>query len=139
MKLIAVTIMQFKNDRPLFNIEGIASFCFIQRIEILMMIGQVNRVRTQQELFELFKFEQLDRPITQSLVNKVERKIRETSTVDHHSKINEEAKLNFLLVMKENPTQHLQKSKLKLRYTSCNWDICFYADRSNKPAEMQVP
>lgn len=85
-----------------------------QRIEILMMIGYGDRVRTQQEVVGLFNTKYPDRPITQSTVSKLERKFRETGSVDDLPKvgrpnINEETKLNVLLAMEENPHNSLRR------------------------------
>lgn len=53
-----------------------------QGIEILMIVGYGDIVRTQQEVVELFNTKYPDRPITQSAVNKVEKKFRDIGSVD---------------------------------------------------------
>jgi len=45
-----------------------------QRIEILMMIGYGDRVRTQHEVCVLFNNKYPEKPINQSVVSKIERK-----------------------------------------------------------------
>lgn len=45
-----------------------------QRIEILMMVGYGDRIRTQAEVCELFNDKYPERPITRSVVSKIEKK-----------------------------------------------------------------
>lgn len=79
-----------------------------RRIEILMMIGYGDRARTQEEVCVLFNTKYPDRSISQSTVSKIERKYRETGSVDDLPKkgrpvIDEDTKLNVFLAMEENP------------------------------------
>lgn len=79
-----------------------------QRIEILTMIGYGDRTRTQLEVCALFNTKYPDRQITQSTVSKIERKFRDTGSVQDLPKrgrptLNEDTKLNILLAMEENP------------------------------------
>lgn len=79
-----------------------------QRIEILMMIGYGDRVRTQHDVCVLFNHKYPDRPINQSVVSKIEKKFQNTGSVEDRPKtgrpvINEETKLNVLLAVEENP------------------------------------
>ena len=73
-----------------------------QRIEILMMIGYGDRIRTQQEV----KYPA--RPITISTVSKLEKKFRETGSVEDIPRkgrptIPDDKKLDILLAMEEDP------------------------------------
>lgn len=84
------------------------SLSVTQRIEILMMIGYGDRVRTQQQVCTLFNAKYPERPITQSVVSKIERKFRETGSAEDRPKtgrpaLDEETKLNILLTFEENP------------------------------------
>lgn len=80
-----------------------------ERIEILMMIGYGDRVRTQEEVCHLFNAKYPNRnPISQSTVSRVEARFRETGHVKDRPKsgrpdIAEETKINVLLTLQENP------------------------------------
>lgn len=78
-----------------------------ERIEILMMIGYGNRMRTQMEVCEIYNAKYPDRPrISQSTVSKIEKKYRDLGHVrDNYTKgrssISEEKQLNVLLAVEE--------------------------------------
>jgi hypothetical protein len=79
-----------------------------QRIEILMMIGYGDRIRTQQEVCILFNTKYPARPITRSTVSKLEIKFRETGSVEDIPRkgrptIPDDKKLDILLAMEEDP------------------------------------
>ncbi|KAJ8958932.1 hypothetical protein NQ318_019702 [Aromia moschata] len=79
-----------------------------QRIEILLFIGCGNKTRTQQEVCNLFNAKYPDNPITQSTVNKIESKFRETGDVKDlpksgRPKITQDKKIDIVLSMEENP------------------------------------
>lgn len=81
-----------------------------QRIEILMMLGYGDRIRTQQEVCNIFNQKYPDRsPITRSIVSRIETKLRETGNVNDKPKsgrpkvMNEERCLQVLLEVEENP------------------------------------
>ncbi|KAJ8932897.1 hypothetical protein NQ318_008415 [Aromia moschata] len=79
------------------------------RIEILMMIGVGDRMRTQQEVCRLFHEMHPDRePVSQSTVSRIERKYRELGHVRMHQrqgrpKINENVQQDVILSALENP------------------------------------
>lgn len=78
-----------------------------ERIEILMMIGYGDRVRTQQEVCHLFNEKYPDRvPIMQSTVSKIEQKFRQLGHVRDAPKlgrprINQDKELDLLLSVQE--------------------------------------
>ena len=80
----------------------------MQRIEILMMIGYGDRMRTQIEVCQLFNHKYPDQQISQSTVSRVEQKFRNVGHVrdlprsgrPNHS---EETRLNILLSVEDNP------------------------------------
>lgn len=80
-----------------------------ERIEILMMIGFGDRVRTQQEVCNLFNANHPNRPpITRSTVSKIELKFTEHGHVrdlpkGRPAKISEESKLDVVLEITNNP------------------------------------
>lgn len=82
-----------------------------QRIEILMMIGYGNRVRTQQEVCELFNQKYPNRPpISQSTVSKIERKFIQFGHVRDvprcgRPQVDENKQLEVLLAVQDN--QHV--------------------------------
>lgn len=79
-----------------------------ERIEILMMIGYGDRMRTQLEVSELFNNKYPNRaPISQSTISKIEKKYRDLGHVrDNYVKgrptISEDVQLNVLLSVEEN-------------------------------------
>ncbi|KAJ8949620.1 hypothetical protein NQ318_007383 [Aromia moschata] len=79
------------------------------RIEILMMIGVGDRMRTQQEVCRLFHEMHPDRePVSQSTVSRIERKYRELGHVrdaprQGRPKINENVQQDVILSALENP------------------------------------
>ncbi|KAJ8954606.1 hypothetical protein NQ318_003139 [Aromia moschata] len=79
------------------------------RIEILMMIGVGDRMRTQQEVCRLFHEVHPDRePVSQSTVSRIERKYRELGHVrdaprQGRPKINENVQQDVILSALENP------------------------------------
>lgn len=80
-----------------------------QKIDVLIMIGCGDKTRTQSEVREMFNAKYPDRPISQATVSRIERKFRETGHVRDSSKagpnvqINEEAQLDVLLSVEEDP------------------------------------
>ncbi|XP_030754949.1 uncharacterized protein LOC115881550 [Sitophilus oryzae] len=79
-----------------------------QRIEVLMIIGYGDRVRTQKEVCVLFNNKYPEMTIFQSTLSRIENKFRETGSVDNLSKsgrpsVSEEAKTNIFLSFEENP------------------------------------
>ncbi|KAJ8960459.1 hypothetical protein NQ318_013743 [Aromia moschata] len=79
-----------------------AQLTVTQRIEILIFIGCGNKIRTQQELCNLFNAKYPDNPITQSTVSKIESKFRETGDVKDLPKSGH-TKIDIVLSMEENP------------------------------------
>ncbi|KAJ8934736.1 hypothetical protein NQ318_001557 [Aromia moschata] len=78
-----------------------------QRIEILIFIGCGNKIRTQQEVCNLFNAKYPDNPIIQSTVSKVESKFRETGHVKDlpksgRPKITQDKKIDIVLSIEEN-------------------------------------
>lgn len=79
-----------------------------ERIEILMMVGYGDRIRSHEEACNLFNEEHPDRPpIARSTVSRLVSKFLETGSVKDVSrqgrpKINDETKLNVLLAVQEN-------------------------------------
>lgn len=80
-----------------------------ERIEVLMMIGFGDRVRSQEEVCNLFNENHPDRPaITRSTVSKIESKFRRYGHVRDLPKgrpprVSEETVLNVLLETQDNP------------------------------------
>ena len=80
-----------------------------ERIEILMMVGYGDRLRSHQETCELFNQEHANRPpIARSTVSRIVAKFSETGSVrdlprQGHLPISDETKLNVLLETEENP------------------------------------
>lgn len=80
-----------------------------QRIEVLMMIGYGDRVRSHQEVCQLFREKYPDQPISQSTVSRIENKFREHGVVKNLPKsgrpvtLNENAQLDVLLEIENNP------------------------------------
>lgn len=80
-----------------------------ERIEILMMVGYGDRLRTHDEACVLFNQEHPDRqPIARSTVSKLVAKFTETGSVKDlprqgRPRISEEVRLNVLLEAEENP------------------------------------
>lgn len=79
------------------------------RIEILILIGQGDRSRTQAEVAGIFreKYPNLP-PISQGTISKIESRFREHGHVrdlprQRQPKINEDVKVNLLLAIQENP------------------------------------
>jgi transposase len=74
-----------------------------ERIEILMMVGYGDRLRSHQETCELFNQEHANRPpIARSTVSKIVAKFSETGSVRDLPRqgrplISDETKLNVLL------------------------------------------
>jgi hypothetical protein len=84
-----------------------------QRIEILMMLGYGDRIRTQQKVCNRFNQKYPKRPpIIRSTVSRIETKFRETGT----KVMNEETSLQVLLEVEENPNTSSQQ-------LSGNYDI----------------
>ncbi|KAJ8956559.1 hypothetical protein NQ318_019283 [Aromia moschata] len=87
------------------------------RIEILMMIGVGDRMRTQQEVCRLFHEMHPDRePVSQSTVSRIERKYRELGHVrdaprQGRPKINENVQQDVILSALENPSIDLNIGK----------------------------
>ncbi|KAJ8957005.1 hypothetical protein NQ318_012172 [Aromia moschata] len=78
-----------------------------QKVEILIFIGCGNKTRTQQEVCNLFNAKYPDNPITQSAVNKIESKFRETGDVKDlpksgRPKITQVKKIDIVLSMEDN-------------------------------------
>ncbi|KAJ8955224.1 hypothetical protein NQ318_000250 [Aromia moschata] len=78
-----------------------------QITEILIFIGCGNKIRTQQEVCNLFNAKYPDNPITQSTVSKIEYKFRETGDVkdlpkSRRPKITQDKKIDIVLSMEEN-------------------------------------
>ncbi|KAJ8955433.1 hypothetical protein NQ318_003531, partial [Aromia moschata] len=76
----------------------------VTRIEILIFI----KIRTQQEVCNLFNSKYPDNPITQSTVSKIESKFRETGDVKDlaklgRPKITQDKNIDIVLSMEENP------------------------------------
>ncbi|KAI4455390.1 transposable element tc3 transposase-like protein [Holotrichia oblita] len=85
-----------------------------QNIEILMMVGHRDRSQTQMEVRDLFNDKYSERPITQSTVGKVEKKFRETGTVESTRKsgrpsVTFDRKLDVLLAVEEDPHTSVRK------------------------------
>lgn len=80
-----------------------------ERIEILIMIGCGDKVRTQTEVRNLFNAKYPNRePVSQSAISKIEKKFRETGHVKDLPKsgrksIPEAKKLDVVLAFQENP------------------------------------
>ena len=80
-----------------------------ERIEVLIMIGFGDRVRTQQEVCDLFNANHPDRPpITRSTVSKIELKFAEHGNVrdlpkGRPAKVSEDSKIDVLLEIQNNP------------------------------------
>lgn len=79
-----------------------------ERIEILIMIGCGDRMRTQEQVCDFFNKYPNREPISQSAVSKIERKFRETGSVKDVPKsgrkqTSEDKKLDVLLTFQENP------------------------------------
>jgi len=79
-----------------------------QRIDILIMIGCGDRIRTQNQVCEMFNTKYPDTQITQSTVSRVERKFREAGHVrdlprSGRPSISDNKKLNVVLSIEENP------------------------------------
>ena len=80
-----------------------------ERIEVLMMTGFGDRVRTQQEVCNLFNASHPDRPpITRSTVSKIKSKFVEHGHVkdlpkERPAKVSEDSKLDILLKTHNNP------------------------------------
>lgn len=80
-----------------------------ERIEILCMIGVGDRIRTQQEVVDLFNETYPDRqPISQSMVSRIYTKFKNHGHVRDHAKsgrpnVSENDQLNVLLAVQENP------------------------------------
>lgn len=88
-----------------------------QRIEILIMIGCGDRIRTQHEVCQMFNAKYPDTQISQSAVSRVERKFRESGHVRDLPKsgrpsISENKKLNVILTIQENPHKPTQEVAL---------------------------
>lgn len=87
-----------------------ASLTEKQRIEVLMMIGYGDRVRTHQEVCRLFRDKYPDQQLSQSTVSRIENKFREHGTVQDLPKtgrpvttLTEDMQLNILLEFEDNP------------------------------------
>lgn len=80
-----------------------------QRIEVLMMIGYGDRVRSHQEVCQLFREKYPDQPISQSTVSRIEKKFREHGVVKNllksgrPKKLNEDTQLDVVLEIENNP------------------------------------
>jgi len=79
-----------------------------QRIEILMMIGYGDRIRSQNEVAQLFNEKYPDMQISQSCVSKIFNKFQEFGHVrdkkrSGHPSTDEDTRLNVLLYASENP------------------------------------
>lgn len=92
-----------------------------QRIEILIMIGYGDRVRTHQEVCQLFRDKYPDNPISQSTVSKIEKKFRDHGTVKNLPKtgrpvtvLTEDVQLDILLEIEDNP--HSTSRNIALDY-----------------------
>lgn len=89
-----------------------------ERIEILMMVGYGDRLRSHQEACDLFNQHHPDRPpIARSTVSKVVAKFVETGSVNDlprqgRPRVSEEVKLNVVLEAEENP--HISTRQLAL-------------------------
>lgn len=100
-------------------------------IEIPMMIGCSDRVRTQQEVRVLFNTKHLHKSVT---VSEIEKKSRETHSIEYQPKtnpptINENTKLKVLLVMEENlqnTIRQLSKDQMKKFYQTLMNISCRY-------------
>lgn len=78
-----------------------------KKIEILMMIGYGDRIRSQDEVVNMFNAKYPEDPITQSCVSKVLRKFEENGHVRDRPRsgrpaINNDERLDILLEAEEN-------------------------------------
>jgi Transposase. len=88
-----------------------------QRIDVLIMIGCGDRIRTQNEVCEMFNLKYPDTQITRSTVSKIERKFREAGHVrdlprSGRPSVSDDKKLNVLLSIEENPHKATQEIAL---------------------------
>lgn len=88
-----------------------------QRLDVLIMIGCGDRIRTQKEVCELFNIKYPDTEISQSAVSKIEKKFRESGHVrdlprSGRPSISEDKKLNMILAIEENPHKATQELAL---------------------------
>ena len=95
--------MQWKCKRIIFEINDLHKMARLserERIEILMMVGYGDNLRTHGEACELFNQEHPDRPpIARSTVSKLVAKFTETGSVHDlprqgRPRVNEVTKLN---------------------------------------------
>ena len=99
-----------------------------QRIEVLMMIGYGDRVRTHREVCLLFSEKYPDQPISQSTVSRIESKFRELGIVKDLPKtgrpvstITEDVQLDILLEVEENP--HSTSRSISLNHHLCHRSV----------------
>jgi hypothetical protein len=93
-----------------------------QRIEILMMIGYGENVRSQKEVVRLFNNKYPDRSITQSCVSKIAQKFEEYGNVrdvqrEGRPTVDFDKKLDILLEIEDNPNK-------STRAISANHTVC---------------
>lgn len=85
-----------------------------ERIEILMMIGYGDRMRTHEEVVVLFNETHPNRPsISQSMVSRIENNYRKEGNVKNKVRakrldVGEDVELNVLLKLEENPHTSLR-------------------------------
>ncbi|KAJ8944282.1 hypothetical protein NQ318_009659 [Aromia moschata] len=89
-----------------------------QRLEILIFIGCGNKIRTQQEVCNLFNAKYPDNPITQSTVSKMESKFRETGDVKD--------------LLKSGRPKITQNKKIDIVWTNPHWIIKAHTQHPQK-------
>lgn len=112
-----------------------------QRIEILMMIGYGDRVRTQNEVCELFNNKYPERPITQSAVSKIEKKFRDLGHVRDVTKgrpsVSDNKALDILLTVEDNP--HISSRAVAADNSVCQSTVLKYLKRNKwHPYKVQL-
>lgn len=114
-----------------------------ERIEVLMMLGYGDRMRTQTEVCELFNNKYPNRaPISQSVVSKIEKKYRDLGHVrDNYTqgrpRISEDVQLNVLLAAQENP--HSVTRSLATENNICQATVLNYLHKNKwHPYRVQL-
>lgn len=114
-----------------------------ERIEILIMVGYGDRIRTHEEACELFNQEHLDRPpIVRSTVSKLVAKFTETGSVrdlprQGRPRVNDETRLNVLLEAEENPQNSTRQLALN-NNVDHSFVVKFFKKEKYHPYKVQL-
>lgn len=97
-----------------------------QRIEILMMIGYGENVRSQVEVVRLFNEKYPERSITQSCVSKIAQKFEEYGNVrdvqrNGRRSLDSDTELDIVLEMEANP--HKSTRGVAADYNICHQSV----------------